>query len=60
MEKKIPDHLQNVGIEVEFSLRRRKRIKSMPGENTFDEIGNLDENSKFRVQAFHVIMYSIV
>lgn len=27
MEKKIPDHLQNVEIEVEFPLRRRKRIK---------------------------------
>jgi len=27
MEKKIPDHLQNVEIKVEFPLRRRKRIK---------------------------------
>ncbi|KAL4147901.1 hypothetical protein QTP88_002228 [Uroleucon formosanum] len=60
MEKKILDHLQNLEIEVEFPLRRRKRIKIMPGEKTFNEIGNLDENSKYRVQTFRVIMDKIL
>lgn len=59
MEKKLPDHLQNVEIEVEFPLPRRKRIKIMPEEKTFDEIGNIDENSKYRFQTFRIIMDKI-
>jgi len=48
-EKMIPDHLQNIEIEVEFPVRRRKRMKMMPKEKSIDELGNLDENSMFRV-----------
>jgi len=32
----------------------------MPGEKAFDEIGNLDENSKYRVQTFRVMMDKIL
>lgn len=32
--KMIPDHLQNVEAEVEFPIRRRKRIKIMFGEKS--------------------------